>query len=314
MAANLTWNSGGATPGNPADGPGNWDTLTAWWSNGTSDVVWDNVSTAVFGHANGAAGTVTIDDTSGTVTVAGLTFNAPGSGNYTIAASGSDTLTLSGASPNIIVPTGVNPTISAPIAGSGILNYTGGATITGVLIKGNTAGNGSLILSGSNTYAGSTIIENANSTATGGTSVTLNGGSLGSSGSNIYVGLSPTAAITDTSSLTLSGASSITASQLVVAFNFAESTLSTSTGATMNVNGTNTINADTITITAGRNSGNTKGGFGTLKLGSGATLTLNGSAARAITLPYSILQIIRSKPAEPLARELKASSIFRRGP
>src|ERR1700722_14289476 len=83
-AASLTWDSGGIHPLAPVDGSGNWDTATAWWSAGVSpDVDWDNVSTAIFGAANGAAGTVTIDTT--TVDAGGLTFNAPGSGNYTIA-------------------------------------------------------------------------------------------------------------------------------------------------------------------------------------------------------------------------------------
>src|SRR4051794_440179 len=74
-AANLTWDSSGANPANPADGSGLWNSTTAAnWSNGASDIVWDNVSTAVFGSHNGAAGTVTIDDPSTTVTAAGITF------------------------------------------------------------------------------------------------------------------------------------------------------------------------------------------------------------------------------------------------
>src|SRR5271170_6209603 len=67
VGANLTWDSSGSHPAAPVDGSGNWNTLTADWSNGTvPDVVWDNVSTAVFG-SGGTAGIVTINDASGTV-------------------------------------------------------------------------------------------------------------------------------------------------------------------------------------------------------------------------------------------------------
>jgi len=271
MGANLTWDSGGTHPTAPADGSGAWDTTTAFWSNAATDAVWDNVSTAVFGANNGAAGTVTIDDLSGTVTAAGLTFNAATSGNYLIAASGLDTLTLSGTTPIISVAPGVNPTISAPIAGSFGSYAPQGGTALGLIIKGQ----GTLTLSGVNTFAGSTIIENGNTTATAGTTVNLTAGSLGNTVSNIYVGFAPTGSVTDSSSLTMTGTSSLTAAQLVVDYNFGQGTISTTTGATLNVNGTNTINANTITVTAARNSGNAKGGLGTLKLGSGATLTLN---------------------------------------
>src|SRR5687768_3473846 len=82
-AATLTWDSSGATPATPADGGGIWNSTDPKWSDGVSDIAWDNVSTAAFGSNNGAAGTVTINDPSGTVTAAGLTFNPPGSGSYT---------------------------------------------------------------------------------------------------------------------------------------------------------------------------------------------------------------------------------------
>jgi fibronectin-binding autotransporter adhesin len=278
MAANLTWDSGGAHPTTPADGSGNWDTQTAFWSNGTTDVVWDNVSTAVFGSNNGAAGTVTIDDASGSVTAAGLTFKAASSGNYTVAASGADTLTFSGTSPLISVASGVSATISAPITGA-FGSYAVGATITGLVINGT----GNLTLSGVNSYTGSTIIEN-NGVAGTGTSAVLSG-SLGSAAANVYVGLNPTAAMTDASALTLNGGT-LTASTLFVDYNFSEGAISTTAGDTVNVQGASTINANTLSIDAGRASGSTKGGDGSLILASGATLTLHdaGNDGGAVTL------------------------------
>src|SRR5204862_3399978 len=104
---------------------------------------------------SGAAGTVTINDAANTVTAAGLTFNAPGSGSYTIAANGANTLTLGGTGPLVSVSSGVNATISAPIAGA-LGSYTGGATTTGLIVKGL----GAVTLSGINTFSGSTIISN----------------------------------------------------------------------------------------------------------------------------------------------------------
>ena len=279
-AANLTWDGSGTHPAAPVDGTGLWDTAAAFWtSGGASDVVWDNASTAVFGAGNGSAPyTVTIDDVSGTVSAGGLTFNSAGTGNYTIAASGGDTLTLNVLNPIIGIAPGVSAAISAPIAGA-FNSYAGGSPVTGLVIKdtGSTS-TGTFTLSGINTYTGSTVIE-SNGTANTGTAVVLSGnGSLGSASANIYIAANPTATATDTSSLTLQGTSSITAATLTLDFNFGEGTISTTAGGVLNVNGTNTINANTITTTAGRNSGNTKGGFGKLVLGNGATLTLNDAA------------------------------------
>src|ERR1700722_18057821 len=79
----LTFDAGGASPTAPVDGSDNWDTTTtANWSNGVTDSTWINGSTAVFG-SGGNAGTVTIDDPSGSVTAGGVTFNST-NGDYTI--------------------------------------------------------------------------------------------------------------------------------------------------------------------------------------------------------------------------------------
>jgi len=137
QGATLTWDSSGANPANPVDGAGTWDTATALWSNGLSDLVWNNAAndTAVFGNANGAAGTVTL----GTgITVGGLIFNAPGSGNYTLSGT---TITLAGSTPTIT--TNVNATINSGIAGSAALTKSG---------------TGTLVLGGTNTYSGGTVI------------------------------------------------------------------------------------------------------------------------------------------------------------
>src|SRR4051794_1402058 len=99
--AQLTWDSSGANPTAPVDGSGNWNTTSPLWSNGTADSIWtnDGSATAVFGFAagTGTAGTVTVTTP---INVAGLVFNAPHAGSYTIADNGGgNTITLSGTTP-----------------------------------------------------------------------------------------------------------------------------------------------------------------------------------------------------------------------
>ena len=133
----FTWDNLGASPTDPADGSGNWDTATALWSNGSADSVWSNGgdNAAVFGHNNGAAGTVTV----GAITAEGLVFNPPGSGAYTLT---SGTLTLSGSTPTITANT--DATIGSVVSSSGTyavtmnglqtLTFTNPATFTSPVI------------------------------------------------------------------------------------------------------------------------------------------------------------------------------------
>ena len=259
-AQSLTWDSDGIPA--PTDGNGLWGTTHALWFNGTADVVWDNVSTALFGAGNGSGPyTVTIDDASGTVSAAGLTFLAAGTGNYTIAGSGAATLTLSNSNPIInLNGATVAATISAPIVGGFGTTIT--STGSGLIINGG----GTLTVSGANVYSGDTTI-------TGNATVNVaNSGSIGASATPaaVYVGYIRTGDTGDTSTLNLAGNSTLTAANLFIDYNYAQITASTTAGSTLNVNGNNTLNVDNIIIDAGRSSGNTKGGDGTLKLGSGA--------------------------------------------
>ena len=147
-AATFTWDAGGTHPTSPNDGSGFWDTTAANWSNGRTDAGWTAGSTAVIGSGQGAAGTITIDDISGTVALA-ASHQRPASGNYTIASTTNQTLTLSGTTPTITVATGLSPTIHAPIVG------TSGLTLVGP---------GNLILTGSNSYTGGTTINSGTAT------------------------------------------------------------------------------------------------------------------------------------------------------
>ena len=172
--AQLTWDASGADPAAPTDGTNNWDTSTADWSNGTSDVPWANGEIATIG-SGGPAGTITIDDASGTVNASGINFNPVSSGSYTIAASSTDALTLSGAAA-INVASGVTPTISAPIAGTVGMNYTG-ADATSVMT-----------LSGNNTFSGGLNINS-------GGIVVNPGGNLGSSSNALTLGNATSATV-----------------------------------------------------------------------------------------------------------------------
>ena len=123
QGAGLTWDNLGVSPANPADGAGNWDTASALWSSGAANSIWNNAAnnTAVFGNNHGAAGTVNV----ATITAGGITFNAAGSGSYTLAGG---TLTFAGASP--VMAANVNATIGAVVAGTAGLTKTGAGTLT----------------------------------------------------------------------------------------------------------------------------------------------------------------------------------------
>jgi len=189
-AASVTYDANTTTTA-AQDGAGaGWNTTNTNFWNGTADVAWPNTTsdTAVFGAGTGAgaAGTVTV----GTVTTNNITFNAPGSGNYTLAGG---TITLGGTTPTITsIP---NATISAVLAGTSGLAVTSTGTATGTLT-----------LSGANTYSGTTTITTAangvtgitvaNASALGTSSVQVNGSNQFSSGLVVNAGLTITNALT----------------------------------------------------------------------------------------------------------------------
>src|SRR5208283_4404386 len=120
-AATLIFDGNTGTTG-AQDGAGNWDTTTADWWNGTTDVAWDNTTpgNAVFGAGSGAAGTISVG--SGTINVANITNNPAGSGYYTISG---NTLTLVG-NPTISVAAGTGLQLNSYLAGTGYTLEGGG--------------------------------------------------------------------------------------------------------------------------------------------------------------------------------------------
>ncbi|MDY0169156.1 MAG: autotransporter-associated beta strand repeat-containing protein [Thermoguttaceae bacterium] len=122
-AAVLTYDADAVAPG-PQDGAGaGWNTTNANFWNGSGNVVWPDTTTdeAVFGAGSGAAGSVSV----GTVTANRVTFNAPGSGSYTLSGG---TITLGGTMPTIAANVGA--TITSTIAGTSGLTKDGGSVLT----------------------------------------------------------------------------------------------------------------------------------------------------------------------------------------
>jgi fibronectin-binding autotransporter adhesin len=250
-ASLLTWDSGGASPAAPQDGSGLWDAATdANWSNGTSDVVWDNASTAVIGTDTGAAGTITVN---GPINVAGITFDAPGSGDYTVGPdAGSDPLTLT--SSGITVNYNGDPTISAPIAGSSGLSFTAGTT-----------GLATLTLSGNNTYTGTTFV-------TSGLLVVNSATGLGAATNNLQLGpnLVPGAIGTFTTNQVNSvGLVNINANVSVGTL----SVLNNSTAANI----INIGSGDTLTVSGGVLVGDATNAAGATTAAQVSSLTVNGA-------------------------------------
>jgi len=169
-AAGFTWDSDGTFANGNQDGAGTWSAANANWNNGAADVVWPNSAgnddAATFGAGSGAAGTVTV---SGSVNVNAVSFNAPGSGNYTI---GGTTLTLNGTTPTITVASGLSPTINTALAGSSGFAKNGTGTLT---LQQNSTFTGALILNAGTLMTGN-FSNPANALGLG--TLTINGGTL----------------------------------------------------------------------------------------------------------------------------------------
>jgi autotransporter-associated beta strand protein len=146
-----------------AAGGGNWTDVVNWagddFANGPE-------AQALFGNVLSAPATVTID---ADITVSQIIFNH-GPHSYTLAGDGVHAITLAGEA--IIDAAGISHTISAPLVGGGSLT---------------TMEAGTIILSGANTYTGTTTVRHGtllvNGTHSGGSAYTVTpGATLGGNG------------------------------------------------------------------------------------------------------------------------------------
>ena len=196
-ASTLYWDSDGTATGNNVSGTnlggsGIWNTTNSNWWDGTAgtDTQWVNGDSAVF---TGTPGTVNLQGTGPTaINAASLTFNAAG---YTLQSTTGATLTLNSTGYNansnqplgLVVNTGVNSgggtafTIISPNIQLGASqNWSFGrfafATVSGVISEGGNQ------LSLSKDGTGTVILQNANNTFTGAT--TVRGGVLVVGGAN----------------------------------------------------------------------------------------------------------------------------------
>jgi autotransporter-associated beta strand protein len=155
LGNSLTWDASGANPAAPTDGSGNWGATAANWSSGTRDTIWSSNYSATIGANNGAAGTINITNAAG-VTVSNITFNAAGSGSYSITNS---TLILTG-TPTITVAAGVFATNSSTLGGTGFTKAGNGMF---VLLPSIAATNvGATIVNAGTLYLAATAINSLN--------------------------------------------------------------------------------------------------------------------------------------------------------
>ena len=251
QAAVLTWDADTTTPG-AQDGAGTWNTSNTNWWDGTGNVAWNNSlpDSAVIGAGSGAAGTITV---SGTINVAGITFAAPGSGNYTLSGG-----TLRLTSPTIDVATGLSPTIGSVIAG------TAGLTKTGA---------GTLVLTGSNTYSGGTTISGG----------VLAGSSIANQGTNSSFGVG-NFTLSNNATLRYTGSSASTDRSFTLGTGGGQLEITTS-GATLTVSGalSGSTNLTVLGPTSGTGtlvlSGTNSAYSGVIRPGTNTVVQINSAAA-----------------------------------
>ena len=284
--AQVTWDANTTTSG-PQDGSGTWSTSDANWWNGTTDVVWPNLTTssAIIGVNSGAAGTITA---SGSLTLNAITFNAPGSGTYTLTGG---TLGFAGSSPTITANTAA--TIESAITSGVGLTKSGTGTLTLSGIVSNTAGTmtinrGAVTLTGTltNTASGGFNIGGTN-----GGLLAITGGSMSTSWNNaraIVIGGGPGQSGTVSVS---SGA--LSASGLYVSEDTGGNGLFTQSGGTVSIGSGNVWmagNTSSLTVSGGSFTNNNRTYFAVGSTNpSTSTISVSGSGSITLgTLQYGI--------------------------
>jgi fibronectin-binding autotransporter adhesin len=284
--AQVTWDATAGTSG-PQDGSGTWSTADANWWNGSTNVVWPNLTTssAIIGANSGAAGTITV---SGSLAVNKITFNAPGSGAYTLTGG---TLGFAGSSPTITANAAA--TIGSDITSGAGLTKSGTATLTLSGIVSNTAGamnfnGGAVTLTGTLTNTSSSQFSIGGSN---GGLLTIAGGSMSTSWSIARaIVIAPGSGQSGTIAMT-SGA--LSASGLYIGENGGGHGAFTQSGGSATIGGGELWmagNTSSLTVTGGSftNNATTRLGVGSSGI-STSTISVSGSGAITLgTLQFGI--------------------------
>lgn len=123
LAQTYVWDANNSSAG-AQDGAGTWSVGAGNWFNqilALDNQLWVDGSHAIIGAGSGAAGTISV---SGPVTVGNLTFNAAGSGNYTLGSTG--VLTMQ----NSLVTVNAAATINTVLAGNTPWEKSGSEQLT----------------------------------------------------------------------------------------------------------------------------------------------------------------------------------------
>ena len=238
QTTNLVWDPAGTG----TDGAGTWNASSTVWTNltaGGADIAWRNSTSdiAIFGVGSGAAGVVGV---SGTVTNGGITFNAPGSGNYII---NTGTIFVGGGA---TIAVNNDSTIGSVIAGGSGLTKSGSNALT---------------LTNANTFTGGLTISQGTLTAITPSAAngTVNCGNLGAG--TVAVGGAGTLFVNDVGRGTSAGERDLTVTNLM-----------TGSG-TVLVRGANTHSWDTVVF-----SGDLSGFTGMISIMADPNTALYGKA------------------------------------
>ncbi|GFZ92994.1 autotransporter-associated beta strand repeat-containing protein [Dyella caseinilytica] len=325
------WNANGqATSSQMGGGSGTWSVTSQMWTDANADtpnvVIQPQPGFAVFG---GTPGTVTVDNSAGNVSAAGLQFDV---GGYTLTG---DTLTLVGSNGNApVIRVGDGSSASASmtaiidnvITGSdglvksdlgtlvlaGNNSYTGGTTISGGTLQIGQGGNTGWIV-GNVANNGALVFDRSDAVSFGG--VISGSGSLSQSGSGT---LTLTSAETYTGStavgagkLALSGNGSIANSSGVSVANGATFDISAATSgasiASLNGNGSVNLGNQTLALTQAN------GNFSGVISGSGSITLVNGNQVLSGANTYTGVTTIDSSATLTLAGSLASSSSIDHG-
>ena len=160
-AADVTWSSAGSST---AGGDGNWTGGSTWW-NGSSAVTWSAGDNAIFTAAGNttvnsavSVGNITFTSSSADISILGgagdITLNSGGITATNSANTAARTFTISES-----IALGANQTWTVTNGGAtGTANLAVSGIISGTNLGITKAGNGTLTLSGNNTYTGTTTV------------------------------------------------------------------------------------------------------------------------------------------------------------